>query len=146
MKEEDDILISRYLAEDLDKTNKAAFEARAAAEPELASELEQRRQEMTFLRTEATLPDLESRMKELSTQHFTEEKDAASPSSTQSGQGKVPDKQGAIVRRLGWKRWAPAVGIAAAVALVLLLWNPFAANDGYEQFAQYAPVYLTEKS
>lgn len=142
MKEEDDVLISRYLAADLDAKNKAAFEARTAAEPELATELEQRRQEMTFLRTEATLPDLQSRMKELSSQHFEKKKDTARPQE----QGEVPEKQGATVRRLGWKRWAPGVGIAAAVALVLLLWNPFSSADGYEQFAQYTPVYLTEKS
>ncbi len=142
MKEEDDVLISRYLAEDLDNKNKTAFEARIAAEPELATELEHRRQEMTFLRTEATLPDLQSRMKELGSQHFKEQKDSASP----QVQGEVSEKQGATVRRLGWKRWAPGVGIAAAVALALLIWNPFASGDGYEQFAQYDPVYLTEKS
>ena len=141
MKEEDDILISRYLAEDLDDKNKAALEARLAAEPELAAEMKHRRREMTFLRTEATLPGLKNRMQELSSQHFKEQADAAQP-----GREKVPDEQGATVRRLGWKRWAPAVGIAAAVALVLLIWNPFSSGEPYEQFAQYAPVYLTEKS
>ena len=142
MKEEDDIRISRYLADDLDETKKTTFEARIAADPELATELELRRQEMTFLRTQATLPDLESRMEELSSQHFKAAEDSASPQVP----GEVPDEQGATVRRLGWKRWAPAVGIAAAVAVVLLLWNPFSSPDGYEQFAQYDPVYLTEKS
>lgn len=142
MKEEDDIQISRYLAKDLDETNKAAFEARTAAEPELAAELQLRRQELTFLRTEATLPDLKERMEKLGSQHFGKQDDTART----PVQKEVSKKQGATVRRLGWKRWAPAAGIAAAVALVLLVWNPFSTAEDYEQFAQYAPVHLTEKS
>ncbi len=148
MKEEDDILISRYLAEELDDKNKTALEARLAEEPTLATELEQRRHELTFLRTEASLPDLKSRMQELGSQHFKESLGNTTTDQTASPQHPATNtaKQEATVRRLRWKRWAPAVGIAAAVALVLLIWNPFATAAPYEQFAQYDPVYLTEKS
>lgn len=142
MKEEDDVLISRHLAQELDENEQTAFAARLAAEPDLARELEQRRREQTFLRTEATLPDLRQRMDALSDQYFkSHEKKART-----QVQEEVSPKPGATVRRLGWRRWVPAAGIAAAVALVLVIWNPFASGDGYEQFADYAPIYLTEKS
>lgn len=155
MQEENDILISRYLAADLSPPELAAFEERLVAEPTLAAELQRRKEELTFLRTEAALPDLEAQMAELANQHFpsAQRDKAGQEARTQvQGEGKKGAKekgkvnQSAKVRTLNWKRWLPAAGIAAAVALVLLIWNPFTGAEPYEQFAQYAPLYLTEKS
>jgi len=151
MNEENDILISRYLAADMGLPELAAFEARLAAEPALAAELQRRKEELTFFRTEAALPDLEAQMATLATQHFQSapEGELGQEAWTQV-QGKGKKEQGkkggqtAKIRTLNWKRWLPATGIAAAVALVLLIWNPFS-TDPYQQFALHAPLYLTEK-
>lgn len=150
MNEENDILISRFLAADLPPPELAAFEARLAAEPELVAELQRRKEELTFLKTEAALPHLETQMAALAAQHFLagSEDTTAQEAQTQV-QTKDKEEQGtktAKVRSLNWKRWLPATGIAAAVALVLLIWNPFTSSDPYQQFAQYAPLSLTEKS
>ncbi|WP_020571275.1 hypothetical protein [Neolewinella persica] len=153
MHEKNDILISRYLAGDLGPPELVAFEARLAAEPELAAELQQRKKELSFLRTEATLPDLEAQMAALASQHFQSvtEQDTGQEARTPV-QGKVKEEQSkkevktAKIRTLGWKQWLPAAGIAAAVALVLLLWNPFSTAEPYRQFALHAPLNLTEKS
>lgn len=153
MNEKNDILISRYLATDLPPPELAAFEARLAAEPELAAELQRRKEELTFLKTEAALPDLETQMAALAAQHFqsnaeTTEEDEARPQVQAKGEKEQGEKtvKTAKVRSLNWKRWLPATGIAAAVALVLLVWNPFTSAAPYQQFAQYAPLALTEKS
>lgn len=155
MKEEDDIVISRYLADELGPPELAAFETRLAAEPPLAAELQRRQQELTFLRTEAALPGLEAEMARLAGTYFrSDEEEArtqvqAPPSAPEARppQGDGTKQQGgAKVRSLNWQRWLPAAGVAAAIALVLLLWNPFADKDPYRQFAQHAPLYLTEKS
>jgi hypothetical protein len=153
MNEENDILISRYFATDLPPPELAVFEARLAAEPELAAELQRRKEELTFLKTEAALPDLETQMAALATQHFlsgTEEVTGqmAGPQVQEKEKTEQGKKDGntAKVRSLNWKRWLPATGIAAAVTLVLLVWNPFTSAEPYQQFAQYAPLSLTEKS
>jgi anti-sigma factor RsiW len=153
MKEENDILISRYLATDLPPPELATFEARLAAEPALAAELQRRKEELTFLRTEAALPDLETQMAALAAQHFQSGSvDTTGPEARPQVQGEGKKEQAgkkdqtAKIRSLNWKRWLPATGIAAAVALVLLIWNPFTSAEPYQQFAQYAPLSLTEKS
>jgi hypothetical protein len=152
MNEENDILISRYLATDLPPPALAAFEARLAAEPELAAELQRRKEELTFLKSEAALPALETQMATLAEQHFLVESEDKTPQAGPQVPAQDVKEQGqkegktAKVRSLNWKRWAPAAGIAAAVALVLLLWNPFSTGEPYQQFAQYVPLNLTEKS
>jgi anti-sigma factor RsiW len=153
MNEKNDILISRYLATDLPPPDLAAFEERLAAEPELAAELQRRKEELTFLKTEAALPDLETQMAALAKQHFQAgAADTTGQEARPQVQKKDEEEQGtkaaqtAKVRSLNWKRWLPATGIAAAVALVLLVWNPFTSAEPYQQFAQYAPLSLTEKS
>jgi len=150
MNEENDILISRYLAADMVLPELAAFEARLAAEPALAAELQRRKEELTFFRTEAALPDLEAQMATLATQHFQSapESELGQEAWTQvQGQGQNEQcKQGdqtAQIRTLNWECWRPATGIAAAVARVLLHWNPFS-TDSYQQFALHAPLYFTE--
>ncbi|MEM9930553.1 MAG: hypothetical protein AAF840_12085 [Bacteroidota bacterium] len=148
MNEAHDVLISRYLAADMGPPEVAAFEARLAAEPELAAALQQRQEEQTFLRTEAALPDLQEKMAELAGLHFREEEEASTQvqGAEQEKQGRETNQGTATIRILNWKRWLPAVGFAAAVALVLLIWNPFSQQEPYQQFAAYAPIYLTEKS
>lgn len=146
MKEEIDVLISRYLAADMDPPEQEAFEARLPSEPDLAAALQQRREEQTFLRTEAALPDLEAKMAALASAHFKKE-EAQSQVQSEDTEAQAPAAaKTATIRRMGWKRLLPPAGIAAALALVLWLWNPFAEKEPYRQFAQYAPLYLTEKS
>lgn len=145
MREEDDILISRYLAGELTMKEIQAFEDRLPRDPTLKAALRDRRQEMTFLRSEARRPDLDAKMAELAAAHFA----AADTPAENAPQGKKEKKAPeARVRPMRRRTWWAITGIAATVALVLMLWNPFTGigQDPYRQFASYEPVYLTEKS
>lgn len=145
MREEDDMLISRYLAGELTMEEFQAFEDRLPRDPTLKAALRDRRQEMTFLRSEAQRPDLDAKMAELAAAHFTAADTPAENASQVKEAEKVPEARIRPMRRRTW--WA-VTGVAAAIALVLMLWNPFSGigEDPYRQFASYQPVYLTEKS
>lgn len=129
MNEIDQQLISAYLLEDLPPAARAGLEKRLAAEPELARELTAQQQLRTYLSTQAQRPALEAKMAELSAS-FRE----------QATETSVPQ---AKVRR--FRPWMGAVGAAAAIALLLIVFNPFAQPDLYEQYAQHQPLSLVEK-
>ncbi|SER24989.1 tetratricopeptide repeat protein [Neolewinella agarilytica] len=146
MREEDDVLISRYLAGELTNEEFQAFEDRLPRDPGLKAALRDRRQEMTFLRSEALRPDLDAKMAELAAAHFAASESPAENAPPEKEVAKeAPEARIRPMRRRTW--WAVA-SVAAAVVLVLMLWNPFAGigEDPYRQFASYQPVYLTEKS
>lgn len=143
MNEIDDILISRYLADDLPTEEKIAFTERLRNDPQLAEELDRRRQENIFLEAEAGLPELEAHLARLNQQHFSQ----TITDNRQPATGK--QRPEARIRKMpsrNWKTWAGVAGIAAAIALVLLLWNPFQNSADYRLYAEYQPIYLTEKS
>ena len=142
--EEDDVRISRYLGDELTNDEKQAFEDRLSQDVELREGLQSRKQERTFLKAEASRAALEAKMAELAGTHF--QTAAGTPEAVvKKLDGKA--ETSARVRSLGQRKWWAAGGIAAAVALALLIWNPFrGAEDDFRQFATYEPLYLTEKS
>lgn len=151
MKEENDILLSRFLAGELPERELREMEQRLNADPEFAEALRGRRQEDTFLRTEADLPDLRAKMKELAEEHFTvsaqtitEQPENESENELDKGRsGGAPE---AKVRKLSWWRYAAGGSVAAIMLLAIYWFEPFTAGDPYQQYAQYEPLSLTEKS
>lgn len=142
MKEEDDVLLSRYLAGDLPEAELRQTEQRLGADSEFAEALRLRRQEEVFLRTEADLPGLQARMSELAAAHFPTT-ESAEPT---AGQTTVAAPAGARVRRLSWLRYAAGGAVAAMLVLLVYLFDPFGPADPYGPYAQYEPLALTEKS
>lgn len=130
MNENDKQLISAYLLGDLPVEERTDLEKRMAAEPELAAELAAQQELRTYLSTQAQRPALDAKLAELATV-FREQSEAE----TSAPQAKV--------RR--FRPWMGAVGVAAAIALLLVVFNPFAQPGLYEQYAQHQPLSLVEK-
>ncbi len=126
MQSDDYMKIDQYLQGELPAAEREALENRFWEEPELAAELEMRQQMDTYLRTQAQLPGLQEKMASLSQEHF----------------GRMAKPK---VRQLARRRLYYAVAVAATFALLLFVWNPFASNDLYSQFAEHPPLALVEK-
>lgn len=126
MQSDDYMKIDRYLQGELPEEEQQALEARLLEEPELAAELEMRQQMNTYLQTQAQLPDLRDKMAALSQEHF--------------GQLDKPK-----VRQLARRRLFYTVALAAAFALLFLLWDPFGSANLYPQFADHPQLALVEK-
>lgn len=128
MEEQDYILIEQYLQGDLTAAQRADFEARLAAEPTLADAFAERRLLNAHLQAAGQEEALRGTLEQLGNKHFS-----------------VPE---AKVRTLGGnRRWLYGVAVAAVIALAVLLGGPwlFPGGNNYEQFAQHAPLSLTER-
>lgn len=130
MNENDKKLISAYLLDDLSPEDRTSLESRLGEEPELARELADQQEFRTYLKTREQRPALDAKMAELAgTFRAIGEQETSTPK--------------AKVRRL--RPWMGAVGVAAAIALLVLVFNPFASPDLYRQYAQHQPLNLVEK-
>lgn len=150
MKEQDDILLSRYLAGDLPERELREVEQRLNADPDFAGALQQRQQEDVFLRTEADVPDLRAKMAELAEEHFRAGTRVQSKEQEKQGSGQEEPETGsrppAKVRKLSWWRYAASGAVAALVILSLWWFDALSSGEPYQQYAQYEPLALTEKS
>jgi cytochrome c-type biogenesis protein CcmH/NrfG len=127
MHADDYLLLDRYLQDELSAEEAATLRDRLRREPALAAALAERQEWQQFLRARAQRPALEKKMAGLAGDYFAE----------QGGARVVPL----------WRRpLIVGLGLAAAVALVLLVWNPFASGDLYQRFADHPPLALAEKS
>lgn len=127
MREEDYKLLDQYLQGELSEEQEAVFLERLSTDEDMAAELQLRQQMHTYLRTKAQQPGLEEVMQDLGNIYFSAAKEEAKI---------VP-----MTRR----KWFVGIGIAAAIALVLLVWNPFATDNLYKAFADHPPLALVEK-
>ncbi|MGH1437427.1 MAG: tetratricopeptide repeat protein [Lewinella sp.] len=127
MEEKDYKLLDQYLQDELPDDQKAAFRQRIKEEEPLAEELKLRQQMHTYLRTKAQQPDLEAAMKNLGGTYFS------------------PAEKATKIVPIARRRLYVGLGIAAAIALVLLVWNPFGSGNLYKAYAQHPPLALVEK-
>jgi tetratricopeptide (TPR) repeat protein len=127
MNEEDYKLLDQYLQGELPDDQKAAFEQQLQTDEALAAELELRQQMHTYLRTQAQQPGLEAAMENLGSTYFSTE------------------EEGAKIVPIGRRRLYLVLGIAAAIALLLLIWNPFGPGNLYKAYAEHPPLALVEK-
>ena len=127
MQADDYTIIDRYLQGELSAEEQADFELRLQSDAALAAQLNFRQQANTYLRTQQKLPDLEKKMASLSKDYFA-----------------TADK--AKIRRLARRRLFYVVGVAAAIALLLLVWNPFSSGNMYGTFADHPPLALVERA
>ena len=118
-------LIDAYLQKELPPAELPAFQQRLVADAAFAAELALRQNMHNYLRTQAHLGQLEEKMATLGPTYFGE--------------------QAAKVRHLNARYWIMGL-VAAAVAVLLVVWNPLGRADLYREFAQHQPLNLTEKS
>lgn len=168
MTEQDDILISRHLAGELDAEERTEFTRRLGIEPTFAAAVTEREQERDFLLAEDRRKALRERLQTLNSQYFSptdegartqvqrqmypagsgvqgegikEQGELKSPSTTPSKTKTRPARILGLPRPL-----FTGLAVAATVAVVLLAWNPFGPNRDFRYYTDYAPLALTEKS
>jgi len=132
MNENDHITIEAYLSGEISIPERTAFDARMAAEPELAAAVTERRRLHEHLRADAGEGELKASLQKLNERFFPSQ------------------KKGAVVRQLGQtrRRWFSALAAAAAIALLLFVGGRFllpGPGSTYEQFADHQPLSLTER-
>ncbi len=128
MKEEDYKKIDQYLQGELPKEENALFQSRLSEDQEFAAAFEIRQQMTNYLQASLQQPALEAKMEEFGKQYFKE----STPSSGK--RVKMP------FLRIG-------LAIAAAIALLLMVWNPFNSVNLYTQYAAaHPPLALVEKN
>lgn len=127
MDSNDYILIDRYLQGELSNEEVRSFKQRLKDDEEFAGEYSLRKGMDIFLEKERNQPNLESSLERLGDEFFEEEKKKTTFS---------------IYRN----RIFIGLAAAAAIALALIIWNPFEATSLYDQYAIHQPISLTEKS
>ncbi len=138
MQADDYLLIEQYLDGTLAEREKTAFAERLATEPDLAAALREREAMQRYLKFESQKDALAAQMGLLGKQYF---------GGDSLEQGNAPSE--AKVRPIGQRWWVAALAAAAVIALVLLVFNPFASKSGQQLYAEYAthePISLTERS
>ena len=132
MEDKDYLFIDRYLQGELNADEAAQFQTRIDNDPLFAAAFRERQVFDRYLRVQQRVPELKKNMEALNKQYFRE----ASATETQE----------ANVKPLWQKPSAWIAAVAAAVALLLVLWNPFRpAKSLYEQFAIHQQLVFAER-
>jgi tetratricopeptide (TPR) repeat protein len=118
--------IDQFLQGELPDEEKGAFKERLANDEEFAAAYTTSQQMTNYLRASLKQPALEAKMAELGGQYFKEQK---------TSKAKLVNMS---FLRIG-------LAIAAGLALLLFVWNPFNSGDLYQQFAAHPPLALVEK-
>jgi len=127
MKEKDYKIIDRHLQGELDNEEQQSFKQRLKDDADFAQAYKMSRQMTSYLQASQKQPALEEKMAELGKQYFKTEK------KHEAKQVKMP------FLRIG-------LAVAAAISLLLLIWNPFNSTNLYDEFATHPPLALVEKN
>lgn len=123
--------IDRYLRGDLSESEKNAFEGEVTQDAELAAELALQKDMEQFLRKQDRRAALKGQLESIGETFFQE------VSQPETGRI-VPLHRRPVVR------WV--IGLAAAIALVLMARQVFFQPNLYDQYSQYPPLAMIEKS
>jgi tetratricopeptide (TPR) repeat protein len=136
MEASDYLIIDQYLQGELPEEAQPAFEQRLQNDPAFAEALQERQQMHSYLKHQVQKPALEKRMADLGAQYFQDEEDTTATSS-----------EGGKVVPLWRRKSFGLVAAAAAIALILLVWNPFQTSANlYEQYAMHPTLALQERN
>ena len=127
MKEEDYKSIDQYLQKELGNDEQQAFKQRLKEDNAFAKAYKESRQMTNYLQASLKQPALEEELAHLGKQYFKNE------TTSKAKLVRMP------MLRIG-------LAIAAAIALLVVVWNPFNSGGLYVQFAQHPSLALVEKS
>ena len=127
MQKDDYTLIEKYLQGELNEEEANAFRLRLQEDTALAEEYTLRKSMAIFLEKDRNQASLQPQLEALGKTYFVEEKKA---------------------KVIPFYRNRLFIGLAsaAAIALLLIFWNPFQSRSLYDQYAFHQPISLTEKS
>ena len=127
-------LIEKYLTGELNEEEVKSFQARLNEDTTFSAEYTLQKSMNIFLEKDRNQPALKSKLESLGKDFFLE---------TENQQ---EDKVIPISRNKNRNRWLISLLATAAVAVLLVMFNPFQQNDLYQQYASHQPISLTEKS
>lgn len=127
MEENDYTIIDQFLQGELPKDQHTAFHKRLATDKEFAKAYQFAQQMTNYLKARQKQPALEAKLNEWGDQYIKKETATSA-------------------KRIKMSSWKTGLAIAAAIALLLMVWNPFDSGDLYSQYAVHPPLALVEKN
>ena len=134
MKKDNYTLIAKYLNSELNEEEVKSFQTRLKEDAVFSEEYTLQKSMNIFLEKDRNQPALESKLASIGNGFFAEEKN-------ESEEKVIP-----INRNKNRNRWLIGLIATAAVAALLVMFNPFQQQDLYNQYASHQPISLTEKS
>ncbi|MFK8009399.1 MAG: tol-pal system YbgF family protein [Saprospiraceae bacterium] len=134
MEKDNYTLIEKYLNGELNEEEIKKFQSRLKEDTVFAEEYTLQKSMNIFLEKNRNQPALESKLASIGKDFFVE------------GKNEQEDKVIPISRNKNRNRWIIGLIATAAVAALLVMFNPFQEGDLYQQYAAHQPISLTEKS
>lgn len=132
MEKDNYILIEKYLNGELNVEEVKSFQTRLKEDTAFSEEYTLQKSMNIFLEKDRNQPALKSKLESIGKDFFLEEK-------------KI-DRIIPINRNKNRNRWLIGLIATAAIAAILVMFNPFQQQDLYNQYASHQPISLTEKS
>lgn len=134
MEKDNYTLIEKYLNGELNEEEIKKFQTRLKEDSTFSEEYTLQKSMNIYLEKDRNQPTLESKLDSLGSDFFKEEKK------------EEKDKVIPISRNKNRTRWLIGLIATAAIAALLVMFNPFQGEDLYQQYATHQPISLTEKS
>ncbi len=134
MKNDNYILIKKYLEGELSEEEVMNFKTRLKEDAAFSEEYTLQKSMNIFLERYQNQPQLKYKLESIGKDFFTE------------GKNEKEDKVIPITRNKNRNRWLIGLIATAAIAAILVMFNPFQQQDLYNQYASHQPISLTEKS
>lgn len=119
-------LIEKYFDQGLSSSEQEELQAAMREDSELLAAFELRKEMEDFLQTDQKRQQTHQLFEELGEQHF------------------LPEKSSTRVFRL--RPVISILALAAAIALILVIWQPWQSGDLYQQYAQHQVINLVERN
>lgn len=119
-------LIEKYFDQGLSSSEQEELQAAMREDSELLAAFELRQEMEHFLETDQKRQQAHQLFEKLGEQHF------------------LPEKSGTKVFRL--RPVISILALAAAIALILIVWQPWQSGDLYQQYAQHQAINLVERN
>lgn len=134
MEKDNYTLIEKYLNGELNEEEIKNFKTRLNEDAAFSEEYTLQKSMNIFLEKDRNQPSLKSKLETIGGDFFKEEKNEEKPKV-------IP-----ISRNKNRNRWLVGLIATAAIAVLLVMFNPFQPQDLYQQYASHQSISLTEKS
>lgn len=134
MEKDNYTIIEKYLNGELNEEEVNNFKKRLEEDAAFADEYNLQKSMNIFLEKKNNQPALEATLNTLGNDFFQEESNSRS------------EKVIPINKTKSRNRWIIGLVASAAIAAILIMFNPFQSSDLYQQYASHQSISLTEKS